>query len=393
MKKLFKKNDKNAQETIEKTLMTKHKDVSDNLLLEVKNLRVYFKTKNKFVNIVRGVDLSIERGQIIGIVGESGSGKSVTTKSLLDINFNMKSIADEAMIYPKDGAAIDLNKLKDFTKIRGSKIAYIPQDPMSALNPTRKIWKQINDVLLLFRKDLKTKEQRFKYMIELLEKFGIRNSEHAIKQYPHVFSGGMKQRVVIAMTVAAHPDLIIADEPTTALDTTVQASVLELLETVRRDYNMSIFFISHNIAVVAKFVDYIYVMYAGKVVEKGTKIDILTNPLHPYTWALLSALPDDMSKKLLSIPGQPPNIADLPFGDPFAPRNKYALEIDFKKEPPLIQVSATHFGATWLLHPDAPKIALPEKVQDVTKMFKNVFKKDQKSTKSKINKSKEQNVA
>lgn len=139
MKKLFKKNDKNAQETIEKTLMTKHKDVSDNLLLEVKNLRVYFKTKNKFVNIVRGVDLSIERGQIIGIVGESGSGKSVTTKSLLDINFNMKSIADEAMIYPKDGAAIDLNKLKDFTKIRGSKIAYIPQDPMSALNPTRKI--------------------------------------------------------------------------------------------------------------------------------------------------------------------------------------------------------------------------------------------------------------
>ncbi len=354
-------------------ILTNNQQKTDNLLLDVKNLKVYFKSKKKLINIVRGVDLSINRGQIIGIVGESGSGKSVTTKSLLNINFGAETMVDKASFYTKDNQEINLKTLKDFNKVRGSKIAYIPQDPMSSLNPTRKIWKQMNDVLLLFRKDLTTKEARINYMIEILEKFGIRNAGVAIKQYPHVFSGGMKQRVVIAMTVSSHPDLIIADEPTTALDTTVQASVLELLENIRREYNISIFFISHDIAVVAKFVDYIYVMYAGKVVEKGTKFDVLTNPKHPYTWALLSSLPDELSNKLLSIPGQPPNLAHLPFGDPFAPRNEYALEVDFKKEPPLFAVSNTHYAATWLLHPKAPKVTLPKKVKSVTEEFKKVL--------------------
>lgn len=342
------------------------------ILLSVKNLRIYVKNKQKFINIVRGVDLKIKRGEIIGIVGESGSGKSVTTKSLLDINPQMTTVSDEAVFYGKT-KTIDLKNLKDFNNIRGSKIGYIPQDPMSSLNPTRKIWKQMNDVLLLFRKDLTTKLARITYIENLLTQFGIRDAHQVIKQYPHVLSGGMKQRIVIAMIVASRPELIIADEPTTALDTTVQAAVLELLETIRQKYNISIFFISHNIAVVAKFVDYIYVMYAGKVIEKGTKEEILTNPKHPYTWALLSALPDDFSDTLESIPGHPPNLAHLPFGDPFAPRNQYALAIDFKKEPPLFNISPTHQAATWLLHPKAPQIDLPLKVREVTNRFKNVF--------------------
>ncbi|MCP4336744.1 MAG: ABC transporter ATP-binding protein [Mycoplasma sp.] len=341
----------------------------EHYILNAKGLKVSFKKGKKIIDIVRGIDLKIKPSQIVGLVGESGSGKSVSTKSLLNINVGGITTADKLEL-----SGIDLTTLKDFYSIRGKKIGYIPQDPMTALNPTRKIWKQIDDVLLLHRPEFKTKQERKKYMISILESFGIRDVQNKINSYPHSFSGGMKQRVVIAMIVAAQPDLIIADEPTTALDATVQASVLELLEKIRTKYKVSIIFISHNIAVVAKFCDFIYVMYAGAIVEKGLKKEIFTNPKHPYTWALISAIPnEDSSNDLYTIPGNPPNLEHLPYGDPFAPRNEFALKVDFKREPPLFKVSSTHSAATWLLHPDSPVVKMPKDVIEKIKKFKEVF--------------------
>ncbi|TDV24409.1 oligopeptide transport system ATP-binding protein [Mycoplasmopsis mustelae] len=343
-------------------------------LLEVKDLKVSFKLgHNKFISIVRGVDITITKGQIVGIVGESGSGKSVTSKSFLNINDNSVVSAEKMEI-----SGIDLtksNKESFWQSIRGHKIGYIPQDPLTSLNPTRKVGKQLLDALNK-NNDWKTKpySQKRKYLIELLDKFGIRNSEHVFDMYPHTLSGGMKQRVVITMVVALKPSLIIADEPTTALDPTVQASVLALFDEIRSSMNIAIILISHNISVVAKFCDYIYVMYAGKIVEKGTKKDIFTNPKHPYTWALISAIPENKEDRLYSIKGTPPDMNNLPLGDAFAPRNDYALEIDFIKEPPLFEISPTHSAATWLLHPDAPKIELTPELTSRLENFRKAFK-------------------
>ncbi|UWD34381.1 ABC transporter ATP-binding protein [Mesomycoplasma molare] len=354
--------------------MEKEQNKNDILLL-VKNLRVSFKEKKqKFINIVRGVDLKIKRGEIVGLVGESGSGKTVTSKALLGINELAFTKSDKMEI-----AGIDISKFKkdkEWLQIRGKKIGYIPQDPLTALNPTRTIGKQLLDVL---EKDerFKNKQEKIDYLISLLESFGIANAKERFNAYPHTLSGGQKQRVVIAMVVAAQPELIIADEPTTALDPTVQASVLALFNEIREKYKISLIFISHNISVIAKFCDYIYVLYAGKVVERGTRKDIFTDPRHPYTWALISAIPENKNQKLYNIKGTPPDMANLPAGDPFAPRNDYALEIDFEKEPPLIEISPTHAAATWLLHPEAPKFELSEQLKTRLKLFREVFEKNE----------------
>ncbi|MGZ9413748.1 ABC transporter ATP-binding protein [Mycoplasma sp. 480] len=347
----------------------------EEILLKVKNLRVSFKDKKqKFINIVRGVDLKIKRGEIVGLVGESGSGKTVTSKALLGINELAYTKSDQMEV-----SGIDISKFtkdKEWLKIRGKKIGYIPQDPLTALNPTRTIGKQLLDVL---EKDsrFKSKSEKIDYLVNLLESFGITEARSRFNVYPHTLSGGQKQRVVIAMVVAAQPDLIIADEPTTALDPTVQASVLALFNEIRTKYKISLIFISHNISVIAKFCDYIYVLYAGKVVERGTRKDIFTDPRHPYTWALISAIPENKNQKLYNIKGTPPDMANLPAGDPFAPRNDYALEIDFEKEPPLIEISKTHAAATWLLHPDAPKVELTEQLKSRLKLFREVFNKNE----------------
>ncbi|MFV8473350.1 ABC transporter ATP-binding protein [Mycoplasma sp. VS424B] len=342
-------------------------------LLTVENLKVSFKLRrNKFITIVRGVDLEINKGEIIGLVGESGSGKSVTSKALLNINDNSFTTADKMEI---DGIDLLEHKKDSFwQKIRGHKIGYIPQDPLTSLNPTRKIGKQLLDALNK-NDDWKDKDLNEKklYLVKLLKQFGIRNAEQVFEMYPHTLSGGMKQRVVITMVVALKPSLIIADEPTTALDPTVQASVLALFEQIRQEFQITIILISHNISVVAKFCDYIYVMYAGKIVERGSKKDIFTNPCHPYTWALISAIPENREDRLYSINGTPPDMNNLPLGDAFAPRNEYALEIDFIKEPPLFEVSPGHYAATWLLHPDAPKVTLSKELQNRLESFKKVF--------------------
>ncbi|MDE5841445.1 MAG: ABC transporter ATP-binding protein, partial [Malacoplasma sp.] len=212
-------------------------------------------------------------------------------------------------------------------------------------------------------------------VIEILKFIGIENVESRLNSYPHEFSGGMRQRIVIAIAVATKPDIIIADEPTTALDVTVQAKVLSLIKQLREVYGITVIFISHNIALVANFCDYIYVMYAGKIVEQGLTEEIFTNPLHPYTWALLASIPDSNvdNQKLEPIAGTPPNLITPPKGDAFAPRNKYAIALDFEKQPPLFEVSETHKAATWLLHPKAPKIELPDEVKEKINISKKSF--------------------
>ncbi|MBG0730573.1 ABC transporter ATP-binding protein [Mycoplasma sp. 'Moose RK'] len=341
-------------------------------ILDVKNLHVSFKTGRKeYLEVIRGIDLSVFSGQIVALVGESGSGKSVCSKSLLGINNFAKTTAKKMEIAGTN--VLDFKKDYQWQQIRGKKIGYIPQDPLVALNPTRTIGKQLLDAIKNDSR-FKTKAEKKQFLVKLLESFGFDEAEKRFNSYPHTLSGGMKQRIVIAMVVAAQPSIIIADEPTTALDPTVQSSVLALLDEIRQKYNLAIIFISHNISIVAKFCDYIYVMYAGRVVEKGTRNDIFTDPRHPYTWALISAIPEGTKKaELYTITGNPPDLKNLTAGDPFAPRNDYALALDFEKEPPLIPISETHAAATWLLHPDAPKITLSTELKERIKSFKEVL--------------------
>lgn len=374
--------DKNNSNTIKHQKINKSTRVLDsirveplknNQILKVRNLHVSFpQGHKKSIHIVRGVDLDVHRGEIIGLVGESGSGKSVTSKTLINVNESGIISADQIQI--GECELTNIKKQKYWQYIRGQKIGYIPQDPLTSLNPTRTVGKQLLDALNN-NEDWKnsTYTEKKNYLIGLLKTFGLRSAEKIFYAYPHTLSGGMKQRIVITMVVALKPELIIADEPTTALDPTVQASVLALFEDIRQKMGISIILISHNISVIAKFCDYIYVMYAGRIVEKGTKQEIFTNPAHPYTWALISAIPESKDEKLYTIQGTPPDMANLPLGDPFVYRNDYALEIDYLKEPPLIPITETHAAATWLLSPEAPKIEKSKELQKRLDLFKKAF--------------------
>jgi oligopeptide transport system ATP-binding protein len=332
-------------------------------LLEVKDLHVHFKTYAGIVQAVRGVNFELYEGETLAIVGESGSGKSVTSNAL------MKLIPEPPGIYA--GGEINFNgknliplSEKEMLSIRGNEIAMIFQDPMTALNPTIRIGKQITEVLLKHKKVASNNEAK-KRAIELLDQVGIPFPEKRYKAYPHELSGGMRQRVVIAIALAANPKLLIADEPTTALDVTIQAQILELMKDIQKSSNTSIIFITHDLGVVANVADRVAVMYAGQIVEYGTVEDIFYNPKHPYTWGLLGSMPDlnnSTDELLRAIPGSPPNLINPPKGCAFAPRNELALAIDFEEEPPMFQISETHFAKTWLQHPDAPEIPLPEVV-------------------------------
>ena len=333
-------------------------------LLEVKNLRINFKTYAGLVQAVRGVDFTLAKGETLAIVGESGSGKSVTSNAL------MRLIPQPAGRY-EDGQILfegkDLLKLseREMESIRGNEIAMIFQDPMTALNPTMRVGKQIMEVILTHKKGV-SKEAAKQRAIELLAEVGIPDPEHRFKQYPHEFSGGMRQRVVIAIALAAEPKILIADEPTTALDVTIQAQILELMKKIQEKNGNAIIFITHDLGVVANVADRVAVMYAGQIVEYGSSHDIFYNPKHPYTWGLLGSMPDldsEDSEELYTIPGAPPNLINPPAGDAFAPRNPYALAIDYKAEPPFYEVSPGHYAKTWLLHPEAPKVELPEVIR------------------------------
>ncbi|MGG0238262.1 ABC transporter ATP-binding protein [Bacillus rhizoplanae] len=331
-------------------------------LLEVKDLHVSFDTHAGEVQAVRGVTFDLKKGETLAIVGESGSGKSVTSKALMDLIPKPPGrIKNGEIIF--DGR--DLTKLteKEMQQIRGKEIAMIFQDPMTSLNPTMTIGNQIMEGLV--KHQGMSKADARKVALELLDLVGIPNPEARLKQYPHQFSGGMRQRVVIAMALACNPKLLIADEPTTALDVTIQAQILELMKDIQQKTEAAIIFITHDLGVVANVADRVAVMYAGKVVEIGTVDEIFYNPKHPYTWGLLASMPslDGEEEELYAIPGTPPDLLKPPKGDAFAARNPQALKIDFEMEPPLFKVSDTHYAATWLLHEQAPNVEPPEIVQ------------------------------
>jgi len=326
-------------------------------ILRVENLHISFKAYGGMVRAVRGVSFDLKRGETMAIVGESGSGKSVSIKAIMGI-LAPNAIIDAGRI---EYGGMDLTKVseEDFHKIRGNRIGLIFQDPLSALNPIKKIGKQITEVLHVTKK--MGKEEAKKHAIELMDAVGIPNPGLRFNQYPFQFSGGMRQRIVIAIALAGDPEILICDEPTTALDVTVQAKILELINKIKQERNLSVIFITHDLGVVANMADRVNVMYAGKIVETGKSEEIFFESAHPYTWALLASMPDlHMKDRLQAIPGVPPNMIYPPKGDAFSVRNKYAMKIDFEREPPLFKISDTHYAATWLLHPKAPRIEMPE---------------------------------
>ena len=332
------------------------------VVLSVQGLNVKFTLRGQILHAIRGISLDVYQGESLAIVGESGSGKSVFVKcamGLLDAN---GYIDGGSILYN----GMDLTKFqtdKDWLKIRGKEIAMVFQDPMTSLNPLKTIGKQIQEAVELHQ-GLKGGDA-YKAVLEVLSDVGIDDPERRYKQYPHEFSGGMRQRVVIAIAVACRPKILICDEPTTALDVTIQAQILELIKAMQKKYDLTTIYITHDLGVVANVADRIAVMYAGDIVELGTCDEVFYDPRHPYTWALLSSLPQLGTKDepLYSIQGTPPNLFHEVKGDAFAPRNPKALKIDFVERPPFFEVTPTHYARTWLMDPRAPKVEPPEHVR------------------------------
>lgn len=331
-------------------------------VLSVKNLTVSFKTHGGMVQAVRDVSFDLYQGETLAIVGESGSGKSVTSKSIMGL-LSPNAIIEHGEIIYND---IDLLKLDEnkFAKYRGADIAMVFQDPMTSLNPVMTIGKQISESLV--NNMQLSKEQAKARSLELITLVGIDSPEKRYNQYPHQFSGGMRQRIVIAIALSCNPKILICDEPTTALDVTTQAQILELIKDLQQHFGVSVIFITHDLGVVANMSDRVAVMYAGKIVEIGTVEDVYYDPRHPYTWGLLASIPAFQSKgvELYAIPGAPPQMINPPKGDAFSLRSDWSMKVDFMYQPPMFKISDTHQAATWLLHPNAPKVERPVQLQD-----------------------------
>lgn len=339
-------------------------------ILEVADLNISFHTFAGEVQAIRGVDFDLYEGETLAIVGESGSGKSVTTKSIMRLLPTANSEIKKGHILFEDRDIAQASE-KQMQKIRGKEISMIFQDPMTSLNPTMTVGKQIMEPLLKHQHLSRGKARE--RALKLLELVGLPNPEIRLKQYPHQFSGGMRQRVVIAIALACAPKVLIADEPTTALDVTIQGQILDLMKDLQKQIETSIIFITHDLGVVANVADRVAVMYGGKIVEIGTVDEIYYNPQHPYTWGLISSMPslDTDDEELYVIPGTPPDLLHPPKGDAFAPRNPYAMKIDLEEEPPMFQISDTHYAATWLLHPDAPAVEPPVAVKERMAKFQS----------------------
>lgn len=328
-------------------------------LLEIKDLRVSFDTFGGEVQAVRGVELNVKKGETLGLVGESGSGKSITSKSIMGLvpkpAGRIKS--GEILLNGKD---LVQYKEKEMQKIRGSEVSMIFQDPMTSLNPTMRVGKQITEGLIKHQK--LSKSDAKKRAIELLARVGIPNPEKRFSQYPHQFSGGMRQRVVVAIAIACNPKLLIADEPTTALDVTIQAQILDLMKELQERMDTAIILITHDLAVVANMAQKIAVMYGGMIVETGEVDEVFYQPKHPYTWGLLSSMPrlNSENDELLAIPGSPPDLLSPPKGCPFAPRCPHAMKVCQEHMPEYTSVSESHRAACWLLDERAPKVEPPE---------------------------------
>lgn len=336
-----------------------------NKILEVKDLAIAFKTQYGILHAIRGVNFDLYKGETLAIVGESGSGKSVTSKAIMGLLAG-NSIYEGGEIHYAGKDLLQIEE-EDMHSIRGTKISMIFQDPMSSLNPIQSVGQQISEALK-FKMGMPDRMAKQR-AIELMEQVGIPFAAQRYKQYPFQFSGGMRQRIVISIALANNAEILICDEPTTALDVTIQGQILGLINDMKEQRNLSVIFITHDLGVVANVADRIAVMYAGKIVEYGKSEEIFYNPKHPYTWALLSSMPNlATSKHLDAIAGTPPNMIYPPKGDAFAPRNKYAMKIDFEQQPPYFKVTDTHYAATWLLHPDAPKVELPSAVKRLKEM-------------------------
>ncbi|WP_281521626.1 ABC transporter ATP-binding protein [Dubosiella newyorkensis] len=365
--------------------MTKKKKI-----LKIRDLDISFKTDNGEVKAVRGVDLDLHEGETIAIVGESGSGKSVTTKAVMgilasngvinkgSIEFTYTDLSKERIaevtqkydgVIPEGYAKEEEIKTIDITQqskkfiqseIRGRRIAMVFQDPMTSLDPTMTIGKQVMEAMLFHYKI--QKKEAYARAVQLLELVGITDAEKRMKNYPHQLSGGMRQRIVIAIALSCDPEILICDEPTTALDVTIQAKILELIKDIQKKKNLSVIYITHDLGVVAKVADFVNVMYAGRIIEKGSVNEIFYDPRHPYTWGLLASLPDvdTAGDELYTIPGTPPNLLKEIKGDAFAPRNPFALKIDEKIAPPMFEITPTHHVASWLAAPNAPKVEMPQ---------------------------------
>ena len=333
-------------------------------ILSAKDVEITFSLRGNKLNAIRKCSLDLYDGETLAIVGESGSGKSVFTKTFVGMLDGNGSITGGSIMYDGKDLA-KFKKEKEWMTIRGKKIAMVMQDPMTSLNPLKKVGKQIQECIELHQ-GLKGSVAK-KATLQILEKVGIPYPEMRYNQYPHEFSGGMRQRVVIAIAVACRPQILICDEPTTALDVTIQAQILELIRNLQAEYHMSVIYITHDLGVVANVADRVAVMYAGQIVEVGKVDEIFYDARHPYTWALLSALPQlgVKGEALPTIDGTPPNLFNKIKGDAFAPRNRQALAIDFEEEPPYFEVSETHKAKTWYLDPRAPKIEPPKSVQQL----------------------------
>lgn len=324
-------------------------------VLEIRNLSVQFHTGKEIVQAVRGVDLQVQEGEVLAIVGESGCGKSVLCKSVMRLLPQAAQITSGQILV--DGVDITGYREKEMERLRGKEFSMVFQDPMTSLNPTMRIGSQIAEAVRTHEPKI-GKEDLDRRVLELLNLVGIDRAEERSRQYPGQLSGGMRQRCVLAIALASNPRILFADEPTTALDVTIQSQILDLLREVQRKLGTATVLVSHDLSVVAGVADRVAVMYAGKIVEIGTTEEIFYQPKHPYTWCLLQSLPalSKGKEELFTIPGMPPNLAHPPKGDAFAPRNPYAIARDYEEEPPMFEVSPTHYAATWLLDKQAPRV-------------------------------------
>ncbi|MBR5342230.1 MAG: ABC transporter ATP-binding protein [Erysipelotrichaceae bacterium] len=334
------------------------------IILSAKDIEVKFRVRDNYLNAIRGVSLDLYDGETFAIVGESGSGKSVFTKTFTGMLESNGKVTNGSVMY--DGK--DLTKLesdKDWEGIRGAKIATIFQDPMTSLNPIRTIGSQITEVIIKHQKV--SAEEAKKQAVDIMDRVGIIDAAKRFDEYPFQYSGGMRQRIVIAIALSCRPEILICDEPTTALDVTIQAQIIDLIKDLQKELKFTTVYITHDLGVVANVADRVGVMYGGQIIEIGTVEEIFYEPAHPYTWALLSSLPQlgVKGQELNYITGTPPSLYNVIKGDAFAPRNKYALKIDFEEEPPFFKISDTHYAKTWLLDPRAPKVEKPEAIRNL----------------------------
>lgn len=327
-------------------------------LLEVKNLSVSFDSAAGEIQAVRDVSFSLKKGEVLAVVGESGCGKSVLCKSIMKLLPSSARIKEGKILVR--GCDITDYREQDMQKIRGKVFSMVFQDPMTSLNPAMKIGHQIAEAVMVHNRKMPGEKVRQR-VLELMELVGIDRPEERFQLYPYNFSGGMRQRSVMAIALASNPDILFADEPTTALDVTIQAQILDLLREVQEKLGTATILVSHDLGVVARAADRVAVMYAGKIVEIGTAEEVYYDPRHPYTWGLMRSLPAFSKGKdsLYTIPGMPPTLINPPKGDAYAPRNEYALGIDYEEMPPMFKITDTHYAATWLLDKRAPKIIPP----------------------------------